>query len=106
MDAVGLWVPLDLAAQAAFTGGGIGGRCNTGGAWNPGNTAIDPTYGTGEGIYNPPATNYVIECWLLIDPDVAGSGWFFGSGSGDFSSTSLSFFLLKTGRASYFIVGT
>ena len=65
--------------------GGIGGRCNTGGAWNPGNTAIDPTYGTGEGIYNPPATNYVIECWLLIDPDVAGSGWFFGSGSGDFS---------------------
>ncbi|MCX6925287.1 MAG: immunoglobulin domain-containing protein, partial [Verrucomicrobia bacterium] len=62
--------------------------CGTGGAWIPGNDAIDPHYGTTEGIYNPPATNYIIECWLLINPDVAGSGWFFASGSGDFSQPS------------------
>lgn len=59
-----------------------------GGMWNPGNTT-DPQYGTGEGIYNPPPTNYVIECWILPNPNPA-SGKFFMSGSTDFSQPNRS----------------
>lgn len=54
-------------------------HCSAAAMWNP--------WGTGGPEWNPPPTNYVIECWILPE-DIAsspGRTWFFASGSGDFS---------------------
>ncbi len=55
-------------------------QCGAAAMWNPwGSTALSAEW-------NPPPTNYVIECWILPDIDRANnSTWFFASGSGDFS---------------------
>ncbi len=55
-------------------------QCGAAAMWNPWGSA------NASAEWNPPPTNYVIECWLLPDPDRANnSTWFFASGSGDFS---------------------
>lgn len=50
------------------------------------------TASTPEAEWNPPATNYIIECYVLPEgKGIAGSAlstWFFASGSGDFSQPS------------------
>ena len=56
-------------------------NCGNAGMWCPGNSAIDPVY-QGVAVYRPPATNYVIECWVLPNP-APGTGKFFMSGSSD-----------------------
>lgn len=63
-------------------------KCGAAAMWNPWGA------GTAEAEWNPPATDYAIECWIL--PEDTGSGvgttaartWFFASGSGDFSQPS------------------
>ena len=58
-------------------------QCSAAAMWNPWGA------GTAENEWNPPATNYVIEAWILPEETgVAGGAnrtWFFASGSGDFS---------------------
>ncbi|OQC62737.1 MAG: Immunoglobulin I-set domain protein [Verrucomicrobia bacterium ADurb.Bin006] len=62
------WTPAHYAAAAM---------------WNPWPCS------TADCAWNPPATDYVIECWILPEDTgistTANRTWFFGSGSGDFS---------------------
>ncbi|MEO7677858.1 MAG: LamG domain-containing protein [Verrucomicrobiota bacterium] len=53
-------------------------NCSAAAMWNP--------WEPGGPEWNPPATNYSVECWIL--PDGPGNTRFFGSGSGDFSQPS------------------
>ena len=61
-------------------------HCGAAAMWNPW------TCGTPDCAWNPPATNYTIECWILPEDTGIGSTaaqtWFFASGSGDFSQPS------------------
>jgi hypothetical protein len=56
------------------------------GMWYP------ATSGDASAEWNPPATNYIIECWVLPEDTGIAAGrnstWFFASGSGDFSQPS------------------
>lgn len=57
-------------------------HCNAAAMWNPWGA------GTPENEWNPPPTNYVVECWILPEDTGITTGnrtWFFASGSGDFS---------------------
>ena len=59
--------------------------CGTGGMWGPA-SAADVTTGNPSGFYNPPGSNYVIECWVLPTGSGVRSGGsvqFFASGSSD-----------------------
>jgi hypothetical protein len=75
-------------------------HCGAAAMWNPW------TCGSAECEWNPPATNYAIECWLLPEgtgiSTAASRTWFFASGSGDFSQPSRA---ARTGAGGvYFVV--
>lgn len=60
-------------------------HCNAAAMWNPW------TSGAAEAEWNPPPTNYIVECWILPEGTGVSTGsrtWFFASGSGDFSQPS------------------
>ncbi len=60
-------------------------HCTAAAMWNPWGS------GNAEDEWNPPATNYVIECWILPEDNGITTGnrtWFFASGSADFSQPS------------------
>jgi len=59
-------------------------HCGAAAMWNPWSSSA----ATSE--WNPPPTNYAIECWVLPEdrPEAPNRTWFFASGSGDFSQPS------------------